>query len=406
MKAWREADDARLTRLEDEARLASLWRGLAGEDAPLPHPRAAGLFVCLRRSTEGALAIERADRGELAPLLRAVTQPDPAALSPALAHHLALLHGGLADATGAERARIRSLGMWLFLATEQTYLLQVGQAVAQDALPAREVERATTEAPFGPIDGLGAEALAGARELTDRAAAALRVLGRVEEACALGRADEAVTRKAVARARRARAAAVDAAVARVDGSLEEAITRDAPTDELVALLWDAVAVWRWADADEQVERFLVQRVTSVLWDRYRDRRWDDVRALLRPLSEPTESLARRIERDPSKLAYAAPCAQMYVFSAEVAPTLEEQLRDAERAVALCPTHRNGSLILADLLVHRAMRALDTVSPWNQAETLDRAEADVRRAESLYPQLKRLPDAKLRLEAKGRKIDGG
>ena len=97
---------------------------------------------------------------------------------------------------------------------------------------------------------------------------------------------------------------------------------------------------------------------------------------------------------------------MYVFSAEVGATLEVQLRDAERAVALCPTHRNGSLILADLLVHRAMRALDTVTPWRESKTLDRAAADVRRAEALYPQLKRLPDAKLRLKAKGRDLDGG
>lgn len=403
---WRDADEARLTRLEDEARLGVLWRTLAGDDAPLPHGRAAGVFVHLRESVEGALALEQADRGEMAPLLRALTQPDPETLRPALAHHLALLHGALADATGSERARVRALAMWLFLATEEAYLQRVGAAVARGALAPGALERAVAEAPFDGLAALGEEAREGARELSERSARALKVLARVNEACELGGVGEGVAKKAVARARRERAAAVDAAIARVDASLEEAITRDAPTDELVALLWDAVAVWRWADADEQVERFLVQRVTSVLWDRYRDRRWDDVKALLRPLSEPTESLARRIERDPSKLAYAAPCAQMYVFSAEVGATLEVQLRDAERAVALCPTHRNGSLILADLLVHRAMRALDTVTPWRESKTLDRAAADVRRAEALYPQLKRLPDAKLRLKAKGRDLDGG
>ena len=411
-RGWRPEDEALLQRLEDEALFERVWRDLGGADATLPHPRAAGVLQSLRETDEGARALARANVGDTAPLLAILHQP-PAA-GPRLAHHLALLHGRLADVleraddagrrASAEQARLRSLGHWLALAADATYLREMGDAVVGASLPAHEIQKAATDAPFEPIERLGRKAKAGARELGEPARLALRVLARMRVACDAAGVSDELRRKVEGRARREREAAIDAATARVDGAIEEALVRDAPTGELVSLLWDGVAVWRWSDRDEQVERYLVQRITPALWQRYHARRWDDVRALLHPLEEPLEHLARLIETDPTKLAYAAPCAQMYVFRAEVAPSFEAQLALCERAVALCSTHRNGRLILADLLVERALRVVDKSMPWATGDALSKAAADVKRAEELYPTLKRLPDAKQRLKAKGCDVD--
>lgn len=411
-RGWRPEDEALLVRLEDEAIFERVWRDLAGPGVALPHPRAAGVLASLRETDVGPGVLERAAVGDTAPLIAALHQPPSA--GPRLAHHLALLHGRLADVlersddtvrrASAEQSRLRSLGHWLALAVDADYLREMGDAVVGASLPAHDIQKAATDAPFGPIVRLGRAAKAGARELSEPARLALRVLARMSHACDAAGAGDELRRKAEGRARRERETAIDAAIARVDAAIEEAFVRDAPTSEIVSLLWDGVAVWRWSDKDEQVERFMVQRITPALWQRYHARRWDDVRALLHPLEEPIEHLARLIETDPKKLAYAAPCAQMYVFRAEVAPSFEAQLALCERAVALCSTHRNGRLILADLLIERALRAVDTAMPWATGDALARAAADVKRAEDLYPTLKRLPDAKQRLKAKGRDVD--
>jgi len=187
-------------------------------------------------------------------------------------------------------------------------------------------------------------------------------------------------------------------------AIEEATTHAVRPDELAPLLFDAVAAWRWADHDGQVERFLVRTITSVLWDLYREKRWGDIRTLLRPLEGPLDSLARRIEADRSQLAYAAPCAQMLVFRAEVALTFEEQLEIVERALSLCPTHRNARVVCADLLVDRGLRTLSASMPWATGDALAQAEKDVRRAMELYPELKRLDDAKRRFKKVGLDLD--
>ena len=123
-----------------------------------------------------------------------------------------------------------------------------------------------------------------------------------------------------------------------------------------------------------------------------------------PLEEVIEHMATSIEEDPSKLAYAAPCAQMFVFRAEVAPAFDRQVALTERALELCPAHRNARLVLADLLTERAMRSLDGAMPWSTGDALNTAVADVKRAEELYPQLKRLDKVKQRARALGYRFD--
>lgn len=410
---WRAEDEALLARLRDEATFERVWRAVAG-DARLPDPRAAGMIAALRSSAEGASAVEEAARGELAPILRLISQPDPSSLTPVLAHHLALFQATVADVlerasdparrASAEHPRLRSLAMWLWLAEEGTYLERLARAVIGGALSETEVRRAATDVAYGAIARLGAKAREGARELSEPARVALVVLGRVGEAAAMAGVSERVRRHAERAAARERGQAIDDALARIDHALDEAAAREAGMDEIVPLFADAAAAWRWSGKDEHVEHFVVERVTPFCWERYRERRWGELRALLRPIQEPIDRLAVRVEREPAQLAYAAPCAQMLVFRAEVAQTFERQLELAERAVALCPTHRNGRLVLADLLTERGMRELDRAKPWATGDALARAAPDVRRAAELFPQLKRLPEAKQRMKAMGRDLD--
>ncbi|MCA9604644.1 MAG: hypothetical protein KC619_03555 [Myxococcales bacterium] len=414
MRAWRPADDALLARLEDERLFEAVWEALTPTGTPPPHPRAAGVLVELRATPDGAAAVREAEHGRYAPVLRALAHPHADALTPPLAHHLALLWGRIGRACAASpdavvrasalEAHLRSLAMWLWLADEATYLARLAEQVIGDALSEKDVAAAGREVAYEPLSALGETAREGARERTLLGEIALRALNRIEDAIRTSGCGETVAATARGRARRERDRAVEEAIGRVEASVQEAANRGAAADELVPLLWDGVGVWRWADHDVHVERFFVRVLTPTLWDHYRERRWDAIRTLLRPLEAPVESLARRIEGDPTQLAYAAPCAQMLVFRAEVAQTFDQQLETAERALRLCPTHRNARVVVADLMVERGLRRLDRAMPWETGDALADAERDCRRAMDLYPQLKRLEDAKRRLKAQGIDLD--
>ena len=404
--AFRPEDHALLERLLDEQLLERVYRDLA-PSAALPHPRAAGVLACLRRTDPGRHALREAEDGRLAPLVRALTEPDPARTEPELAHHLAILLSGLADRlekdARAVHLRTRSLALWLRLASQQSYLRSLASAVVGAALRADRAAHAADAIALEEIDALGERAREGAGDLTPASAMILAALARAPEAAALAGSDDKLAQSAAARAGRARASAIDVAIGRLEHALDEARLRSASGRELAGLMEQGAAVWRWAGKDEQVEHFLIEKSTPFCWDLYRDRKWDELRAVLKPMDPAMQSLASRIERDKSKLAYAAPCAQYFVFLAELAPTLDRQLLLCERAVALCPTHRNGRLVLADILVVRALHALDGALPWGDG--VDNAERDVRRAQELFPMLDRLPEAKRRLQAHGRRVDG-
>jgi hypothetical protein len=70
---------------------------------------------------------------------------------------------------------------------------------------------------------------------------------------------------------------------------------------------------------------------------------------------------------------------------------------AERAVRLCPSHRNGRLNLASLLVDQALASMRQMVLFARKDELERVEALLKRAESLYPQSSELPEAKAMLE---------
>jgi hypothetical protein len=125
--------------------------------------------------------------------------------------------------------------------------------------------------------------------------------------------------------------------------------------------------------------------------------------LIEPIWPLVDSLTRRIEADPTKVAYAARCAQMLVFKADVVRTEAETTAIAERALRICPSHRNTRLTLAHSLCEQALRLLPGArAPTHQS--CASAEAMIQRAESLYPSTTRLPEAQKRL-AEAKKLLG-
>jgi hypothetical protein len=88
---------------------------------------------------------------------------------------------------------------------------------------------------------------------------------------------------------------------------------------------------------------------------------------------------------------------MYVFLSDIATEPGWRLAHAERAVRICPTHRNGRLVLAALLCDQAMTSMRTMVLVVRRAEIERVEALVRRAEALYPASDDLKEAKAMLE---------
>lgn len=163
------------------------------------------------------------------------------------------------------------------------------------------------------------------------------------------------------------------------------------------------AVWHWSGEDENVEHAAVDECTPLAWNHCRQSRWGDLGILIEPIWPLIDSLTRRIETDPSKIAYAGRCAQMLVFKADVARTEVETTAIAERALRICPSHRNARLTLAHSLCEQALRLLPGArAPTHHGCTT--AEAMIKRAESLYSASSRLPEAQKRL-AEAKKLLG-
>jgi hypothetical protein len=86
---------------------------------------------------------------------------------------------------------------------------------------------------------------------------------------------------------------------------------------------------------------------------------------------------------------------MFVFRSEMATVAADQRQHAERAVRLCPTHRNGRLILARTLAREVQAGLDR----GFVAALERAElkAKLERARELYPRTKGLDELQARVD---------
>jgi hypothetical protein len=409
---WRGDDEALLARLEDERLLERLWRFHVGEQTavPPPHPRASGLLAVLRRLPGGRDAADAALFQNDFRALGAMLEPASlAAFPPELCHHLAIYYARVADAvephspdTGSV-ARTRSLGAWLALAEEGKYLSTLALEIAGGAIPSADLGRVVDDVALSEIDELGRRADEGAVTQSYVGRAALRALARIGEAGRLAGASGPLLERARRRAQIRRATALDAALAPIGEALDDASAQNVVLARAGEILGRAIPIWQWAEYDEAVEIFVVERVTDIAWEHYGASRWDALRMLLAPFAPMVDSLEARIHTDASRFAYAAPCAQMLVFRSELESTLPRQIEVAERVLLLHPTHRNGRLVMASYLCDSATRALDKSSVFVRASDLSLAEAQIERAEKLYPASKKIEPAKQKLAEAKRRI---
>lgn len=401
---WRPEDEALLQRLDDEVVLERLFAHHTGQNADgWLVPRAAGLVASARAAGAGQLAVTAlAPAPDLVPLVRWLEAPPLAVRPPELLHHLALYHATVARALedrapdAAANAWCRALAAWLALGEEKTYLTTLTDAVLGPPRAARTEARTSPDGIVRELaKDLGERASSSARDLAPRGRAALLALAwmdQIAHLAGLPLSSEPV--RALAReADRQRTAAIDAALALVGEALEEANARGALTTEGPGILRRAIVVWGWAGQDEAVEGWVVDRVGTIGWEIHRARDWTLLRVFVEPFRPVFESLAARIERDPSKIAFSSHCAQMFVFLYDVERDQDRRRALAERAVRICPTHRNGRLVLASTLCDDALAKLRTMTFVARRDDLAQAEALLARAEKLYPQLKDLEDAK-------------
>jgi hypothetical protein len=405
---WRAEDQALLGRLEDELVLSRLFHHHVGTLAArnVPHPRASGLIAAARALPDGESAVRAALEGDVTKLARLIEAPPMQARPPEMLHHVALYYGRVASVLegafpdAAANGWMRSLAAWLALGEERTYLAALEDAILGDARKAKDktgVLIPPERVPLEVVADLGKRAEQSARDLAPAGRAALLALSWVGEAARIGGVPDAVTRRALAAAERWRNAALDAALAVIAEALDEANVRGELTKNGRALLVRALDVWVWSANDEAVEQFVMDRLATVGWELYRARSWDALRFTFEPFRPMIEHMARRIEVDPTKIAFAAPCAQMFVFLTDIEQSPVRKHELAERAVRLCPSHRNGRLNLASLLVDQALASMRQMVLFARKEELDRVEALLGRAESLYPQSSELPEAKAMLE---------
>ena len=389
--------------------MEQLWRAEAGMGAATLHPRASGLVRMLRNLPGGEAAVARAVDGlragacDVSPL-RALTRPTSLrGLDGKLLHHLAVFHRRVADAIGprsAEAAVVllgRSMAAWFALGEEGSYLRQLTRAVLGASATDEACDSAVEEAVLAPMTELGQRAQRGAPSLSAASLTALRALAQVPQAGRLASCKVATQKRMERYADKQRSQAIERALAPITVAMSEATANSTIERAAPRLMARVAAVWRWADRDEHVERYAVDQVTPVAWNIYaEDTDYHRVRALIEPLSPLVDHLAYRIQDDPSRIAYAAPCAQMFVFRSEAATTTAEQRRLAERAVALCPSHRNGRLILANLLCNEVSDRIDRglLLPADRKRLL----ALVDRAETLYPRTRGLDELRVRLES--------
>ncbi len=413
--AWRDEDERVLARLEDEAASATLWRAQAPVGAPAPPRGAWALAAAARVLADGVRAVAAAARGDSRDLRELLLVASYAGKPGPFLHASAVYFDRLAsayeetpgpDRTGQAQqeeagaaARTRSMAAWLSLAEEATYLDALGRRLAHGAAEPSEAAHMARAAALAFFGDLAARARSGAAELDASGGRALATLERVGDACKLAGLESASTRTYLARAERERASAIDAALAPAMDEIMDLKAREDGAESAWPAFERVRQVWEWSGRDQAVEQFAIDQITDFAWDLYKKSRWTDLSALLAPAVPLFESLEQRILRDPvGQLAYAAGCAQTLVFRSDVEKNASREWAYAERALALCPSHRNGRQTMAHLCCHRALRTLQEATFLTAAADIAGAAVLLERAAALFPDCRALPGAKAALEA--------
>ncbi|MFO0551052.1 MAG: hypothetical protein U0271_21865 [Polyangiaceae bacterium] len=409
---WRPEDEALCQRLLDEEVLEALWRIQAPPGAEVISRRAAVLVREARAVSGGSAAVELAMSGHVAVLADWLASSDlsswPGGLLHAVAVYFARLAGAWASVQTEQAPRtmlnasVRSLTAWLALGRGE-HLVDLARGIANGAIGEDALRRLASQTTTRAFEQLGTWADKGARELTPTASAALAALRRAPDACRAAGLDTTEARPHLARAQSLRDAAVDDALGVVRDALADAKTADAPTTVYGPLFTRVAAVWEWSERDVHVEHFAVDEITPMSWDLCRRSAWGDLRDLLAPCVPLFESLEARVLASPADhLAYAAKCAQVLVFRSEAELDARRELAFAERSLRVCPTHRNGRVVLAHLLANRAITLLDRTNWLSARNDLAEAEQLLARAESTFADSTRLKDARTKFaEAKQR-----
>lgn len=391
MTVWRPADDALLSRLKDERLFDRLWAFESGGAPPLPS-RAAALLEASR--------VARGHGSEDLATLGAALRPRVLrGAPPAFLHHLAVYEERLSEALLADPARwverrTTALAAWLALVEQGDYLRGIGRAQLPDG--GEEVALGVWRRS---LSVLAAAAREDARALGLRGRWALRGLAHIGRACEAAGCTATLRGEVEQVAERLRSEAIEEALAVASDAIADATARGVAEQRGPEISAQLAAIWRWSDLDEHAERFAVNAMTPMAWNVYqREPAYDNLRAIVTPLEPLVESMARRLADDPTRVAYAAPVAQMFVFRAEMATHLNIQQTHAERAVAICPSHRNGRLILARCLAHEVRGRLDR--GFGVAMDKDELKKKIERARELYPRTKGLDELERRVDALG------
>ncbi len=410
--AWRPEDDAFLRCLVNEHATEALFRSLvepmSGQELP---PRARVVAELARGLAGGPDAVQRAADGEPKALERLLFSGSISGFSPALQHALAVLCEraerlrGVGSATrplSDEVLLLTALASWLALEKDPSYLRDLGGRLAGDGAGEGDLGPSFSRPGHAFIDQLGAEAARGARELSPRAATLLRVLSRASEACRMAAVDPSLARSAIARADRARATAIDEALSPIASGLDDARARNAAGREAPAWMTKLASIWSFTGQDVSVEQFAVERVIPIAWEARQDRDWARMRTLLTPCRPLFERMEQRTLAEPLEhLSYSAHLAQVFVFLSE-AEDWGKEIPWLERALRLCPAHRNARCSLAYSLCDRAIGMLARTTWFTARADMAEAERLITRAEQLFPQGSRNAEARSRLdEAKGR-----
>ncbi len=398
---WSPRDEALFWRVNDEElvnRMASLH---VGRSVAL-HPRAAGMVALMRRAGTAKDAMEIAMRGNADPLLRTLFDDRLVAVPPAELHARAIYFETIArmlpvtEESRAVEAWVRSLAAWLALQKERSYLA----AFAADVLekPTLEDTRVAVDHAFGVIAQLSEEAHAGAATFDREARLRVLVLRAAPRACEIAGLSAKEAMSVTSRTEAALSDVTDEALRPITDAMETAEARNAPPEERGRILHRVAAAWYFSAFDPIAEQFAVDRATPIAWEIYRAPGNQKNRAFLEPLMPLYDSLARRIASDPLHFAYAARCAEIMLFYAELESTLEAQIHGVEQILKICPTHSNGRLVLSQYLCTKALRVLTGLPT---SANIAEATAIVDRAEKLHPETKQIATVRARLlETKG------
>lgn len=391
---WTSEDEALLLELQDRALIQSLFRVHTGDPNAKITQRAVALIEELRQLPKASEALQAASRGDLAPLVGVLEAPPPASASARCLHCIAvylrqvaeLMQRVASEAHRTDLLRLRA-AQALEMLTADSYLEDQARkldpiAQAGDASQIAELARTSI------LEDAGAQALAGSATRTVASARALAWLATLTTTLA---PNSHARRRAEALATKAIEAALE--------PLADQLRQARGNEHAERLIFAEVrTTWEWAGHDEAVERFAVDQMSDIAWAAYRKEDWTQLRNLLDPCMALFDNLARRIEAEPlSKLAYAAKCAQSLVFASEANPSRAESLALAERALRICPTHRNARVVVSHVLCEQAIATLSR-GMLVRATDVDEAARNVDRVEKLFPQLRRLPEARKLLEA--------